>query len=141
MTNEDLLKEKDRIIADQSFRIEQLEHQIANLNKLIFGAKRERFIGSTSPDQATLFDMEVIGSSATEVVEKIVKQTKKRKAPKTFKRNEFPAELEREVTTIEPEGINNDWKKIGEDQTEILAYEPAKLKVLKTLRPKYIHKW
>jgi len=128
----------DRQIKEHQNQIELLKTELANLKKLIFGAKRERFIGTSSADQKTLFDLEASLQTENEVIEKTIKQKTKRKAPETFKRNKFPKNLTREVTTLEPEGLTDEWKKIGAYETEILGYEPATLKVLKTIRPKYV---
>jgi len=138
---EDLLIENRQ----QSQLIESLQFENANLKKLIFGAKRERFTGSlTDPSQSLLFDtasLEVAEPTAPST--KTIKVKKKRKKPTTFKRNSFPPHLEREEQTIEPQDINTadpQYIKIGESITEILKYHPACLTVKKINRPKYIKK-
>jgi transposase len=42
------------------------------------------------------------------------------------------------VIVIEPEGDLTGLKKIGEEITETLAYRPARLVVLRRVRPKYV---
>lgn len=46
--------------------------------------------------------------------------------------------LPREVETIEPEGLSDNAKKIGEQVTELLEYNPGKIYVRQIVRPKYV---
>ena len=46
--------------------------------------------------------------------------------------------LPREVIVIEPEEDTTGLRKIGEEVTETLDYHPAKLKVIRRVRPKYV---
>lgn len=114
-----------------------LKHQLAELKRLIFGAKSERFI-SENPAQGTLFEI-----SAEEPEEKPTEQiTYTRSKPQQEKkqplRQELPAHLERRVEVIEPENVPADARKIGEAVTEVLEYEPASAYVRRIVRPKYI---
>src|SRR5690606_34569610 len=74
MNYEVILAEKDAIIAAQnvrfekhkaetSIRIQQLEHELAQLKKIIFGQKRERFGEEVSANQLSLFSGEEISST------------------------------------------------------------------------------
>ncbi len=144
------IEELSQLLEEKSERIEQLEFEIANLNKLVFGAKRERFTGGLAdPLQSQLFDtagLELAESTepATSSPEQqAAGKKKKRRKPTTFKRNSFPPHLPREVQLIEPQDFNTDdpqYTKIGENVTEILKYHPAHLTVKKIIRPKYIKK-
>ncbi len=77
MDYEVLLAEKDAIIGAQnvllerltletSSRIQQLEHELAQLKKMIFGSKRERFLAEVNANQ--LFSKR-IGEEITETLE------------------------------------------------------------------------
>jgi len=116
-----------------------LKTQLEQLRRLVFGAKRERFLQGADSNQGVLFDeVEVALCEQSEVEQEVVvrkKKTKKAKAP--IKRNTFPESLRREEQVIEPEQLTQDRVKIGEDVTEILAYEPADLYVKKIIRPRY----
>jgi len=147
MTYQDLLiqnRQQSQQLEEKSQLIDTLQFEIANLKKLIFGARRERFTGNAdAATQSTLFDIEA--SPNIEQPETVTKTIiiKKRKKPKTFKRKSFPAHLPREEKTIQPEDIKADaaaYTKIGESITELLKYHPAHLTVKKIIRPKYIMK-
>ncbi len=49
----------------------------------------------------------------------------------------LPEDLRREEEVIEPEGINQNWVRIGEEVTEVLEFKPGELYVRKIIRPKY----
>lgn len=49
----------------------------------------------------------------------------------------FPAHLDRDVIIVDPAGMQDDWKLIGQEVTEELDYTPAKLYVRQTIRNKY----
>jgi len=118
-----------------------LEQENAQLKKLIFGAKRERFVATEDPSQAKLFE------GQTEVVPSVIKEEPKQNPPKKktsrkgIKRNTFPSNLERKTTIIQPEQVsNNSLTPIGEDITELLAYRPASLYVKQIIRPRLVDK-
>ena len=56
--------EYDRLLAQQT-EIDYLKHQLAELKRLIFGTKSERFI-SPDPHQGSLFDLPVAESTEKE---------------------------------------------------------------------------
>ena len=116
---------------------EYLKHQLAELKRLIFGSKRERFISNTDPQQGSLFDLPDVEQPEGREEE----ITYKRKKPENKKqplRTELPAHLPRKVEVIEPDNIPEGAKKIGEAVTELLDYEPARLHVRRIERPKYL---
>jgi len=113
-----------------------LKYQLAELKRLIYGAKSERFI-APNPDQPTLFELpeEITAEKPQQEI------TYTRSKPETKKqplRLELPAHLPRKTEIIEPEDLPEDAKKIGENITEVLEYEPASAYVRKIVRPKYI---
>ncbi|MEI6684470.1 MAG: IS66 family transposase, partial [Bacteroidota bacterium] len=114
-----------------------LKHQLAELKRLIYGAKSERFV-SQNPDQATLFDLpaEQLQEKATEEI--TYTRNKPQPEKKQPLRLELPSHLERREEVIEPADIPADAKKIGEAVTEVLEYEPASAYVRRIVRPKYI---
>ena len=114
-------------------RVEQLEHQRAQLKKLIFGSKSERFVPEENPEQLTLFEE----APAVEIPreEMVAAHNRKRKKPV---RKPLPDHLPREVIVIEPEMDRTTLKKIGEEISETLDYRPAKLIVIQRVRPKYV---
>lgn len=124
-------------LLDKSSKVEWLEHQLAELKRLIFGAKSERFL-TPVPGQLSLFDLPQelpVEKPQEEITYTRNKPEKEKKQPL---RIELPAHLVRRVEVIEPENIAEGAKKIGEAITEILEYEPANIYVRQIVRPKYI---
>lgn len=121
----------------QKSQISLLKHQLAELQRLIFGAKSERFKSVSDMATGNLFEL-----SEIEPIEKPVEEiTYTRTKPESKKqplRLELPAHLPRQEEIIEPENLPSDAKKIGDAITEVLDYEPATLHVRRIIRPKYI---
>ena len=122
----------------------QLRDELAQLKRLIFGSKHERFIPTASPDQLAL-DIPSPQKEQGEPVllQNIQYQRKKESKPDTEKvqtgRMALPASLPREEEIIEPKVDVTGWKQIGKEITEELERIPGKLFVRKYLRPKYVN--
>jgi transposase len=117
-------------------RVDRLSHELAQIKRLLFGTKSERFEPAASGDQLPLFGGAT--QEETEVAEAPT-QTITRRAPQGKPvRQVLPSHLPREVIVIEPEGDTSDLKKIGEEVSESLDYRPAKLIVIRRVRPKYV---
>jgi len=114
-------------------KVARLEHERAELKRLIFGSKSERFIAEQHPEQLTLFEE----APAVEFPrqEQVAAHSRKRRKPV---RQALPEHLPRQVIVIEPAVDRTDLKKIGEEVTETLDYRPAKLVVIRRVRPKYV---
>ena len=117
-----------------------LKMELANLKKLIFGSKTERYVSKTvDPAQATLFPQAEL--KKVQKVEKKPKAPKQQSSPKPKKKKKakgFPAFMERVVEQIEVENLNKDQVKlIGEDVTELLAYKKGYFYIRKIVRPRY----
>jgi len=117
--------------------VEWLKHQLAELRRMLFGQKRERFI-SPDPAQGVLFDLPVQETPDKQVEEITYTRNKPKKDKKQPLRAEIPSHLPRKEEIIEPENIPENAIKIGEKITEILEYEPANIYVRKIIRPQYI---
>lgn len=117
-----------------------LKAENAQLKKLLFGAKRERFIAAQDAAQGRLFEDQ--GRADAPQQEEVVSKPKKRKKRlKPVKRNTFPSKLRRQSEVIQPQGVDlEQMVKIGEDITEILAYVPADFYVKQIIRPRLAHK-
>jgi len=130
-------KEEYQELLDFKAEVGLLKHQLAELRRMIFGQKRERFV-SPDPAQGVLFDLpleEVPGKQVEEITYTRIKPKKDKKQPL---RAELPSHLPRREEIIEPENIPENAKKIGERITEILEYEPPSIYVRKIICPKYI---
>ena len=133
---QELLSEHEKLTSKK----EDLEFQLAQLKKLVFGSRHEKFLASSAAPMPILFDLPPIDSllqtsTTTVTYEKPVHQPR----PGHPGRNSFPGHLRREERIIDPMGIDPTLaQKIGEDITETLAYLPAELFVKKVIRPKYL---
>ncbi len=117
--------------------VEWLKHQLSQLQRMIFGAKSERYI-APDPLQGSLFDMPAIEEQEKPKEEITYTRTKPEKPEKKHPyRAELPAHLPRKVEIIEPENIPEGAERIGSEVTEILEYEPASIYVRQIVRPKY----
>lgn len=114
-----------------------LKHQLAELQRLIFGAKSERFKSVSDLATGNLFELPDI-EAIEKPVEEITYTRTKPEPKKQPLRLELPAHLPRQEEIIEPENLPSDAKKIGEAITEVLDYKPATLHVRRIIRPKYI---
>jgi len=114
-----------------------LKHQLAELKRLIYGAKSERHI-SANPDQATLFELPEEQTVETPTEQITYSRRKPQQEKKQPLRMELPSHLERRVEVIEPENLPEGAKNIGEAITELLEYNPAEVYVRRIVRRKYI---
>lgn len=115
-------------------RLELLQLQFAQLQRLVFGAKSERFVPGAAPDQIPLFEGP---AEADEPIPTQAVRTHRRKKRKPS-RQELPEHLPRVEIVIEPEVDRTGLKKIGEQVTETLNYKRAELCVIRRVRPKYV---
>jgi transposase len=123
----------------QQLTIQNLQLQILQLKKLIYGSRHEKFLGATDQNVPTLFDVppmaEVITTGSTTVT---YEKTNKHLQPNHKGRNGFPDTLRREEQILYPEGIDlSTARKIGEDVSETLAFKPGELFVKKVVRQNY----
>ncbi len=115
--------------------IADLKFRLSELNRLIFGAKSERFI-PVDPQQINIFELP---EEEKQIKQQQITYTRsKAEDKKQAIRLELPAHLPRRTEVIEPENLPENAKKIGESITEVLEYEPATLYVRSIVRPKYI---
>lgn len=120
-----------------------LKQELAQLKKIIFGSRQERFVASdvVDPKQLSLnIQAEAVAAVKITAAKKIeyTKVTTEITPAKLHPgRNPLPDHLERREQVIEPADDVALLKKIGEEVTEELEYEPGKLFVNKIVRPKY----
>lgn len=115
-----------------------IEFRLQQLERMIFGAKSERFYGDApTMEQLNLFGQTVPEEhTPTQTVEQ--HERKVTKAKKKPARQVLPEHLPRKENTIEPQGLTDEMVKIGEERSEQLVYVPAELHVEVTVRPKYV---
>ncbi len=130
---EDLQEQNQKL----SNEVERLKEELAQLKRLIFGAKSERFIPQSPPEQLSLaFDGKE--EAAVPTVKETITYTRNKPSKKQPKRQPLPPNLPRIDVIIEPEEDVTGWKKIGEEITEELDYVPGRFQVIRYIRPKYV---
>jgi len=142
LSQEALLEENRRLKASIAY----LEEEIAELKRLIYGSKRERFVPTQKDDAQLSLELEVETTDEEQAVvkqtvsyQKAIKQTD-RKSPERRSpvRQSFPDHLPRIDVVLEPEEDLSAMRKIGEEITEELDLEPARLFVRRYIRPRYV---
>jgi hypothetical protein len=137
MSREELLE----VVKDQYHEKERLEAELAQLKKMVFGSKSERFVPETNPQQTSLgFGQEAEEKKEEAPVTETITYEREKNSKNKPSRQPIPAHLERVVHQIKPEEDVTGLVKIGEEITEELEYVPGKLFVNKFVRPKYIKK-
>lgn len=134
ITKENLLS----LLDEQQSEILKLKHELAELRRLIFGAKSERFVPVAHPSQLNLLEEPAVEKSEEEVII-VDKHERKKKKEKHPARQPLPASLPREIITIYPEGFdeNSPEKPIGKEVTEVLEEIPGKFFVKRYERLKF----
>ncbi len=119
-------------------KVSRMQFQIDQLTRLIYGAKRERFIAEMDQDQMELpFD---VGQAepVTETTEEVSYVRKKKVRENHPGRLPLPDHLPVEEIIIEPKEDTTGMKCIGKEVTDQLELVPAKLFIKRFIRPKYI---
>lgn len=120
-----------------------LQQQLAQLQKMIFGSKHERFVPSdANPSQLALgIEAETVATCSVTDAKKIsyvktnvLVEQKPLVHPGRMK---LPESLRRQEILIEPAADITGYRRMGEEITEVLEYEPGELFVKKYVRPKY----
>lgn len=120
-----------------------LQQQLAQLQKMIFGSKHERFVPSdANPSQLSLgIEAETVATCSLTDAKKIsyvkTNVSVEQKPLLHPGRMKLPEHLRREEIIIEPAEDITACKRMGEEITEVLEYEPGELFVKKYVRPKY----
>ena len=126
-------------------RIVALEQQLQQLQKMIFGSRHERFIPSSSDDPQLAVDIKAeVTATASVTSTKQVSYTRTNIAVESRPlagqhpgRMKLPESLRREEIIIEPAEDITACKKMGEEITEVLEYQPGELYVKQYKRIKY----
>ena len=131
-----------KVLYEESIlKIDTLQHELASLKRLIYGSKNERFIPSNGiPSQLSLdiqadaiAQCSIVNTKKIEYTRNTIEVIKEHPG-----RTKLPEHLERREIIIEPQQKAEGCKKIGEEITEELEYEPGKLFVNRYVRPKYV---
>ena len=132
----EVVEEKDRLI-------KKLTDQLAWFRRKFWKSSSEKYIPADPAQRKIDFDgleilpeeEAVISEASREII------TYKRQKPENDKKQPLrlplPEDLRREVEVIEPEGIDENWIRIGEEITEQLENKPGEVYVRCIIRPKY----
>jgi len=137
-TYEELLATHHELLAENAY----LKNELAQLRRLIFGQKRERFVPLHQEQQLDFslteqHEQAVENAPAVATIPISFTRRVKKAAPKLPSRNPLPAHLRREEIVIAPTEDISALKKIGDEITEELEYQPGELFVKRYVRPKY----
>ena len=140
--SEAIIKEKDEKLREKDDKIKQLTDQLAWYRRKFWKSSSERFIPEDPNQRKIDFDGLDVLPQEKEVIEEAEKEilSYERKKPQNKKkpvRLPLPDHLRREKEIIEPEGIDENWVRIGQEITEILEHKPGELFVRQIIRPKY----
>ena len=122
----------------QERRIAQLEHQLDQLLKRLYGPRADRI----NPNQPLLFE-EPPAESPLPRPEPAEESPPTGKSTQGHGRKALPKNLRRETVVVDiPEAeklaIGGNWIKIGEEVSEKLDFTPSSLFVRRIVRPKYV---
>ena len=119
--------------------VASLKAELAQLRRFIFGQKRERFVPIANAQQLPIaLDDERPEITAVATATLTYTRRQKKSSPiKLPSRHLLPAHLRREDIRLEPESDVQALKKIGDEITEELEYQPGELYVKRYVRPKY----
>jgi transposase len=124
-------------------KIRQLTDQLSWYRRKLWKPASEKFIPQDPAQRKLDFEgldtlpeeEEAAKGAATEII--TYKRQKPEKIKKQPVRMPLPEHLRREEEVIEPEDIDDNWIRIGEEVTEILEHKPGELYVRRIIRPKY----
>jgi len=140
--NELLLEENKSAISVLTAQLEAEKFKYTQLQRMIFGSKRERFVSSYTAEQLRLqFEPKAIEieEAVTAEREAIRVSYERKKARKPHPgRMPLPAHLPVVEIVLEPEEDTTGMVCIGKEITQELDYTPAKLHVNHYIRFKYI---
>ncbi len=118
-----------------------LKEQISQLQRMLYGQKRERFEADAAQLSLPFPATEQVATEQQAVVaEKMSDEREKQKRPNHKGRVPLPDHLEVEEVELHPEGDLTDMVRIGKEVTEELEYVPAKLYIKRYIRYKYAPK-
>ena len=124
-------------------KVRQLTDQLSWYRRKFWKPGSEKYIPQDPLQRRIDFDgLDVLPDEKEAIKEAAVEigSYERRKPEKDKKqpvRLPLPQDLRREEEVIEPEGIDENWIRIGEEVTEVLEHKPGELFVRRIVRPKY----
>jgi len=141
----ELLQLKDQLqkFAGLQLQTIQLQQQLAQLQKMIFGSRHERFVPSDVTSSQLSLDIEAEATASCSIAEAkkisyIKTSLSVEQTPLVHPgRMKLPEQLRRQEIIIEPLEDTAGCRRMGEEITEVLEWAPGELFVKKYVRPKY----
>ena len=144
---DELLDRRQREVAFKQAQVDKLTHELAVLKRLKFAATSEKFCAGLSAEQQSLLE-ETLDADIAQACAEIerAKNNKRRDATQKSqaRREPLPAHLPRREVQHEPEntvcttpGCGCPMKRIGQDVSEKLDYEPGVFTVERHIRGKW----
>lgn len=143
---EALINKQKARLQKQEEQLNKMADQLAWYRRRFWKASSERYIPSDPNQRKIDFDGLDLLPEEENLAQEADKELSayKRKQPQRQKKKPvrlpLPEDLRREEETIEPEGIDDNWTRIGEEVTEVLEHKPGELYVRRIIRPKYAAK-
>ena len=137
-----LIADKDSVISKLTIDLEAARFQNDQMKRMIFGAKRERFVSDIDINQLRI-EFEPKSGEIAEAVKaerELIRVAYERRKPKKehHGRMQLPSHLPVVEIVIEPSEDTTGMVRIGQEITEELDYTPPKLHINRYIRPKYI---
>jgi len=141
-TDNGTLEQAEATIKEQKDEIKKLTDQLAWYRRKFWKSSSEKYIPEDPNQRKIDFDGLDVLPQEQDVIEKAAKEIisyERRKPEKKNKpvRQPLPDHLRREIEVIEPEGIDDNWERIGQEVTEILEHTPGEFFVRQIVRPIY----
>jgi transposase len=135
-----MLAERDAALASAAIEIEHLRLQLKALKRSQFGRSSEKLDAEIDQLELRLEDLEE--NEAERIASVTTKTVGEHQRRAVAVRKPLPDHLPREIVVHEPQidcdcGMGRKLSKLGEDATEVLEKIPARLKVIRHIRPKY----
>lgn len=126
-------------------QVTHLQHQVALLQKMVFGPRNERFkISAEVPDNQLSLGVSTQPIAEVKVEKKAVKSHDRKKvsveATKHPGRNPLPSSLRREEIVIQPSEDVSGCVRLEDEITEVLEVKAAEFYVKRYIRAKYVRK-
>lgn len=138
--NIDTLSKEELVV-----QVKELQHQVALLQKLVFGPRSDRFkITDEAPANQLSLGVTTEAIADVEVKKTTIKEHDRTKvkleAKKHPGRTPLPSTLRREVIVIEPQEDVTGLTRLADEVTEVLEVKAAEFYVKQYRRPKYARK-
>jgi transposase len=137
------LERQTREVAFKQALVDKLTHELAVLKRLKFAATSEKFCAGLSAEQKSLLEetLDADIAEASGEIERASRSDKGKKDKQSPKREPLPPHLPRRDVHHEPEstacGCGCQMKRIGQDVSEKLDYEPGVFTVERHVRGKW----